>query len=109
MGTTLLYLLAAAWAVGTLGGVFMFLRDMCETAIGRVFGACIGVPIWAVLGLGPVALVQHESGPVLATLLKSEWRCTASHAETTTSFVKSGDVMVPITSTTNVCDAYGRS
>jgi membrane protein YdbS with pleckstrin-like domain len=42
------------------------------------------------------------------SLTKSEWRCTASHMETHTTWMLSGKVLVPITSIDTVCDVYQR-
>lgn len=42
------------------------------------------------------------------TLVKAEWNCTASHEETTTFYNKVGNVMVPMTTTNDVCDKYER-
>lgn len=39
---------------------------------------------------------------------KREWTCAASHREPVTTYDRSGNVMVPITSYQRVCDSYGR-
>ena len=105
----IVWILGAMWAVGSLAAIGYFLFDMCETKPGLVVGWLLGIPIWTLCGLGPLALINHESGPQLATLLKSEWHCSSAHEETTTTYVQVGKAMVPSTSTTSVCDAYGRN
>lgn len=104
----ILYVLAAMWAIGTLIVVGYFLNDMCDTRIGTAVGWCVVLPLWVLMGLGPIAFIKHESGPELASLLKSDWQCTAAHQETSTTYVSSGKVLTPITSTSTVCDQYGR-
>lgn len=97
------------WAIGSFGVIAYCLYDMIESIPGRIIGALIAIPIWVFFGLTPMALIHHEEGPQLATLLKSDWHCASSHQETNTTYVQSGKVMVPITSTTDVCDVYGRN
>lgn len=46
------------------------------------------------------------------TLKKDDWVCAASHEESTTTFVNTGDgktiVLIPITTTSTVCDQWHR-
>jgi hypothetical protein len=37
-----------------------------------------------------------------------DWACVATHKETTTTYVMTGKVAVPVTSTRRVCDQYAR-
>lgn len=39
-------------------------------------------------------------------LRKDQWACTSAHAVTSTIYMEVGKVMVPQTSTTNVCDQW---
>lgn len=107
---TVAYILAAAFAVGLLGATVALTRMAAEDFgfIGGGICAALVGPLAALLAAAPFALIAHESGPKLATLLQSDWQCTAAHQETTTSYVQTGKVMVPVTSTSNVCDSYGR-
>lgn len=102
--TAVAYALSAMWVVGLLGLTAYMVVELCDELLARVATALVALPVWAVLGFAPFLLVQESSGPELATLLKSEWRCTAAH--TSTIHILVGKVMVPSTST--VCDAYGR-
>lgn len=106
----LCYVLATLWALGLLGCVIWgCLNDfMFDSWIGRTIWLLICLPLWVTFGLGPFALIEHEAGPVEATLLKSEWQCSASHQETATSMIMVGKVMVPTTITSNVCDQYNK-
>lgn len=108
MTEIILYTLAGMWAVGADGAVVYLIFDSFNSLVFRTFSALILIPLWAICGLGPIALIHHKNGPILATLLKSEWQCTSSHKEQSTSFVASGNVMIPITSTNDVCDSFGR-
>lgn len=91
MTEIILYTLAGMWAVGAAGAVVYLIFDSFNSLVFRTFSALI-----------------LKNGPILATLLKSEWQCTSSHKEQSTSFVASGNVMIPITSTNDVCDSFGR-
>jgi hypothetical protein len=105
----LFYILGAMWAIGSLSVGACMVNDTCNSRHERVVGWLILLPFWAIVGVGPLELIRYESGPELATLLRSEWHCSAAHQETSTTYVKSGDVLVPMTSTSNVCDQYGRN
>lgn len=107
--TTILYALASMWALGTLAACLYVCFDMADSVLGRVAALCVLLPMWVVLGLVPFAVIQHEHGPELATLLRSEWHCASSHQETTTTFVMAGKVTVPATTTSEVCDVYARN
>lgn len=103
-----LYTLAAMWALGTAGVAIYFVVEEVTFAITKVIVTLLLIPMWFVIGVIPLTYVHEKSGPKLATLLKSEWQCVNSHSEQSTTYVQSGKVMVPVTSTTDVCDAYGR-
>lgn len=96
--------LAVMWAIGLLMAVGGFVFYMLEEVWHKVIGGLLLVPVWALTGLSPLGILAHETGPELATLLKSEWVCDSEHSETT--YVMSGKVMVPRTS--QVCDVYKR-
>jgi hypothetical protein len=102
---TFLYVLSAMWALGLLAGL-LFMIFECETVLGRIFMTLVGLPVLVLLAGLPFAFIVHETGPVLVTLLKSEWHCSASHQETTTTYIQVGKVMVPSTTTHDVCDQY---
>jgi len=65
-------------------------------------------PITIVIGALPWLAYADSQSPVLATLHKNEWLCAASHSVTTTTYVKSSNVLVPMTTTHQVCDQYAR-
>ena len=102
------YTLAGLWAAGTLGVMVYMISALAGDVVGKLVGHAIGIPIWVLLGLGPIAVVHHESGPSFE-LLRPEWACTATHVETTTTYIQSGNVMVPSTTSHTVCDAYARA
>lgn len=105
----LLYLLAAMWAIGTIWLAAGAVLELTSTPLEAIGAWCIVLPLWALIGVGPIALIHHENGPELATLLKSEWQCAASHQVTSTAYVNSGgNVMTPIESSSTVCDLYSR-
>lgn len=107
--TALFYALAALWAAGTFGACLFTLMDDVFSGAAKAVGSAILLPVWVLFGLGPLAVIQHESGPELTTLLKSEWHCAASHSETSTTYMMVGKVLVPSVHTTNVCDLYARN
>jgi hypothetical protein len=88
------------WAVWT-----MF--DEGDTGLAAAM-LLIGFPICVLLGCLPWAFYAEEQDPKLH-LNKTHWSCTASHNQTTTTYVMSGKIMVPITSTQRVCDQYSRN
>lgn len=106
----ILYALAGFWAIGITGGFWwiIFTDEVFDNWVARFFALCIATPIWLLLTLYPFALVHQESGPTLATLLKSEWHCTGSKMVQSTTYSLVGNVMVPITSTSDVCVKYER-
>lgn len=104
----ILYSLATMWACGTFVGMCYMVYDIFHGVAGRFVGALIGLPLWAALGFYPFAFIPHASGPVLAKLLESEWQCSSSHAETSTFYHQIGNTLVPLSTTTNVCDVYSR-
>lgn len=74
--------------------------------------------IWATGGLATllVAAVIYAfvsemlwPSPILATLKKSEWECTASHTERYTTTMLIGKITVPMQNTRTVCDRYERN
>lgn len=106
--TIALYILAAMWAIGALGGAAVLAYTLSESWPARAIWSLILIPVWALAGLGPLLIIHSETGPVLATLQKSEWVCAASHTSTSTSYVMVGRVATPVTSESQVCDQYVR-
>lgn len=72
---------------------------------------------WVMIGFGVlliagviafiVALITWISSDSFS-LRKDDWICTASHVEEVTTYVKSGDVQVPITSEYDECDQWSK-
>ena len=66
------------------------------------------------VGIGSAAIGRHwwmtrnDPPPTTIVLVKSEWACTSLQRHSTTYYVKSGNVMVPITSNTNVCHQWSK-
>lgn len=67
----------------------------------------IGITVFVVGAIGALIYYgyQDSHSPTIS-LKKSEWTCTHSHRVTTTTYVMSGKVIVPITTTDNICDNY---
>jgi uncharacterized membrane protein len=59
------------------------------------------------LVLFPVACYYDAKKPTF-TLKKEEWKCERSHQEVAHSGFMSGNVLIPITISTTVCDEYVR-
>jgi len=105
------YALSAMWAVGCfvlpLWGAWVFFREGdTAPALGVLF---IVFPLCVLMGAAPWAFIKQGASPDLATLKKNEWVCTEAHYVTTTTYVKSGSVLVPVTSRSEVCDQYNRT
>jgi len=78
--------------------------------------------LWSPIMGGLIALLNLTLGTVILIAIwqelftdhpafvldKREWACSASHREPTTTYVKSGNVMIPVTSHHTVCDLYAR-
>jgi hypothetical protein len=58
----------------------------------------------AALGLGVYDYFVAEK----FALRKDQWSCTQSHAESYTYFQQVGNVSIPMTGTTQVCDQWSR-
>lgn len=103
--------LAVLWSAGcTLGPVFMAAYAWREGDYGFAAAfATILFPVGAVFAAAPWLMYADTQSPVLATLHKNAWQCGASHTETTTTYVKSGNVLVPMTTQHQVCDQYVRA
>lgn len=110
----IVYTLSALWSIGCAGAFIAGFRAVWSEHYGgfpwgamlMLFG--LGLPLCFIMGILPWSFIAYEQSPTLATLKKSEWVCTAEHPETTTTYIQSGKVMVPMTSTHMVCDQYGR-
>lgn len=67
------------------------------------------VALIAALLLGIGAFIYDACFAESFSLRKDTWGCTASHVETSTTLVNYGNnVLVPVTSTDNVCDQWSR-
>ena len=104
------YILASMWLVGCvvapLWAAIVTWQDDDNLICFLVLS--IGLPLGCLLGILPWALIAENRSPDLATLKKNEWVCSASHVESSTTYVMSGKIMVPITSNDTVCDQYNR-
>jgi hypothetical protein len=107
------YALATMWGVGCIGLPLWVVWAMWrEGDRGPAIAILLlGLPLGALLALLaflPWTLVKRDNSPNLATLKKSEWVCAEAHYVTSTTYVKSGSVMVPVNSRSKVCDQYNR-
>lgn len=104
-------LLCCFWSAGCFGlplwGAWTMIQDSYDRGTG-IATLLIGWPIGCFLATLPWTLIAQEQSPDLATLKKNEWFCTAHHTVVTTTMVMSGKVMVPVTSSHQVCDQYNR-
>lgn len=105
----LFYILGAFWSLACIVGLFWLLGIAWEE--GGLAGFVITgftLPIGLALTVLPWTIIEQETGPDLTTLKKGEWVCTAKHTTTSTTYVQSGNVMVPMVSEIDVCDQYTR-
>lgn len=67
----------------------------------------LGIMVFIILGVPVVGygLYRSSQSPTFS-LRKDEWACTRSEPRTTTTYVMSGKVMVPITTTTRHCTQW---
>lgn len=103
----ILYILAVLWSIGcvgiTLAVIYWLWRDR---EIGVAIAVLlIGLPLMSIMAILPWALIAKQNSPVLATLHKNEWTCSASHEET--RLVMIGKILMP--QKHEVCDTYTRS
>ena len=87
---------ASIWLMLLVGAIY--LSSECF-----VFGALCVIIVVA----GGAAIITYKPGPTF-TLSRADWTCVKSHQVESTAYVKSGSVMVPITSTSEECDNYVR-
>jgi len=67
----------------------------------------LGWPLGMLFACAPWAMWEDSKDTQLH-LNKTEWVCMDSHVVPITTYVKSGNVMVPITNYHRVCDEYRR-
>lgn len=88
-----------------------WLYDLTEWLIDW-FGAllvpslCILIPL-IVVGIGYA--IYASSNSETFTLKKSEWQCIATEPRTVTTYIQSGKILVPITTTYDECTQYKRN
>lgn len=111
----IIYTLSALWSIGCLALFLFILKQVVFPGYGEgpnwlgiVMVLGLALPIIVLIGLLPWAYIEYDKSPDLATLKKAEWWCSVEHPETTTTYVQSGKVMVPVTTTTMVCDQYNK-
>lgn len=109
--TVVLYILAAMFSLGCAAATVWLLYTLWqeESPVAAVIAGLIGVPLAVFLVALPFFIIAKRNSPVLATLHKGEWTCTAMHHATTTTYVMSGKVLIPITTSHSVCDEYRRA
>lgn len=101
--------LSVLWSLGCLAGFGWIIHTIWDDYGGpdwwaMAFAFGVGLPIVLLFAVIPWGAMAYASSPDLVTLKKAEWECINSHSETT--YVKSGDILVPVTS--DICDVYGR-
>lgn len=106
------YFLSALWSVGCvvipLWAGFSLVQDRCDRGLG-ISVLLVGFPLGCLFAMAPWAFIADIQSPNLATLKKGQWVCSQSHQVTSTTYVKSGSVLVPVTNTNRVCDQYRRT
>lgn len=103
------YILATMWTLGCvvlpLYCVYHLWNDYEKIMAWAVL--LVGFPLSCVLGVLPWAAFEDSRDPHIS-LNKTEWFCTQDHIVPVTTYVKSGSVMVPITSHHRVCTQYNK-
>ena len=61
----------------------------------------IGLPVW-------IFSTYKQSKSPTFTLYKNEWSCTNTQRVPVTTYIKTGDVLLPITTYKNVCHQWSR-
>lgn len=99
-------------------GIIIMIISLASSAFNSFYGdsvlACITLFIVMPIGFAIIFFMwtgwyeSYFSEQITVTLNQKEWVCSASHSETSSSFVQSGKVMVPITTQHQVCDQYNR-
>lgn len=80
---------------------WMFEDDSIIFTMVKLFGM-----IFLITGLIAAPFAYMDAHEPNFTLKKAEWHCTASHPETTTTYVMSGKIAIPITTTNTVCNQW---
>ena len=86
---------------------------LCDRLIGYVddhFSVVIvggGICSLALVGLVLYGVITKSQSPVIQ-LTKTEWQCTGTKSESSTVYVQSGKVLVPVTTYHDVCVEYQR-
>lgn len=105
----IVYILAGLWSLGCLIGLLALCASMVfdyggPNWFGLALSLTFGIPVAFLLGIAPWALLAYQASPDLVTLKKVDWACSASVESTT--YVQSGNVLVPVTS--EDCVQYSR-
>ena len=77
----------------------MFSDDLLGVVLGIVM-VCSA----ALIAIIPIAVIEEENSPDLATLKKKDFACTSSHTDYVLVWV--GKMLVPMPR--EICDQYGR-
>ena len=93
-------------------GAVSVMIDALEDVAGRLLEffmplSVILLVVAAVIGIPAALYFEYKAEKFY--LRKDEWTCIQSHKESVTTYVKSGEVMVPIATWHDVCDIYGRN
>lgn len=99
-------ILMALWTLGVVLGYVLSLRALWQEGEKRVTAVTLllGLPVAFFMAAAPWMIMENEKSPIVESLRKSEWQCTAH--STITTYVMVGKVMTPMT--TEVCDRYDR-
>jgi hypothetical protein len=71
-------------------------------------GCTCGLVMFVLLVILPWLYYVDSRSEDLVTLKKNAWQCLGSHESTTTTFIQSGSTQIPVNTTVQVCDVYGR-
>jgi hypothetical protein len=83
----------------------MMAWDILDWLGEHVVGWIILVIAVALLIVVPVGFYL-DSKAERFSLRKDSWSCTSSHQESSTTYVQSGSIMVPVTGYSTVCDQW---
>ena len=95
------------WSILVTGGIIYLCFNTLREDIGLgVLFVIIGVLLFLLVVILPFAYLKEQESPILATLHKGSWVCSQTKEVVSTSFMQSGNVMIPITTTSEGCTAY---
>lgn len=105
-GALLLVLTIAGGAVAL--GVGLIFNGLNDEEPLLIWGGALTLLVVMSFGLLLWPEAFPPKGVKTISLRDDRWECSAAHVSTTTTYVLTGKVMVPITTENRVCDQYNR-